>query len=108
VEKDKVNIPEKREFNRILYNPQKRPKIQIDTHAFEIVDISEKGLGLVNDKKVPLDVMIQGKLTFLCGESVDIAGTILWEQDNILGIQFDSLIPSDKITKELLHLISND
>ena len=106
--KDKLNILERREFHRIKYNPQERPKLQIKTHVFEIADISEKGLGLVNDKKISLDVMIRGKLTFLCGETVDIEGAILWEQDNLLGVQFESLISSDKIIKELHYLLSRD
>jgi len=52
-------------------------------------------------------VRITGKLTFLSGESVDIEGMVLWKKDNILGVQFENLIPSDIITKEQRHLILN-
>ena len=50
---------------------------------------------------------IRGKLTFLNGESVDIEGSALWEKDNVLGLQFENLIPSDKIIKELRHLVKS-
>ena len=107
MEKDKYKAPERRSFNRILYNPKERPKLQIKTSFFEVADISEKGLSLVNDKEINLDLMIRGKLTFLSGESVDIEGIVLWEKDNVLGVQFENLIPSDKILKELRHLIKS-
>ncbi len=107
MEKDEYNGLEKRVYNRIKYNPKKRPKLQIKTHFFEVTDISENGLSFVNDKKIYLDMKIRGKLTFLSGESVDIEGIVLWEKDNVLGVQFKNLIPSDKILKELRHLIKS-
>ena len=105
MEKDEYKGLERRSFNRILYNPKERPKLQIKTHFFEVADISEKGLCFVNDKEIYLDMRIRGKLTFLNGESVDIEGIVLWEKDNVLGVQFENLIPSDKFLKELHHLI---
>ena len=107
MEKDEYKGLERRSFNRILYNPKERPKLQIKTHVFEVADISEKGLALVNDKEIYLDMRIRGKLTFLSGESIDIEGIVLWEKDNVLGVQFKNLIPSDKIIKELRHILLN-
>jgi hypothetical protein len=107
MEKDKYKGSERRSFNRIQYNPKERPKFQIKDQFFEVADISEKGLSLVNDKEIYLDMRIRGKLTFLSGESVDIEGSVLWEIDNVLGVQFENLIPSDKIIKEQRHLILN-
>ena len=79
--------------------------IFISFWAFE--DISEKGFNLVNDQEIYLDMRIRGKLTFLSGESINIEGIVLWEENNVLGVLFENLIPSDIIFKEQLHLISS-
>ena len=55
---------ERRSFNRIIYNPKERPNIKIDDQVFEVADISEKGLRLINDKRIKLDIKIQGTLSF--------------------------------------------
>jgi len=98
---------ERRSFNRILYNPKERPSIEIDDQVFEVADISEKGLRLVNDKKTKLDIKFKGKLAFLCGESLDVEGLIVWQERNELGVQFDTLLPSDVIYKEQRHILVN-
>ena len=107
MEKENFKGPERRSHSRIMYNPKERPKLKIDAHVFEVADISEKGLRLINDKNIKLDIMIRGVLTFLNGESVDIEGSIIWQEGNDLGLQFEDLIPSDKIYKEQRHILVN-
>jgi hypothetical protein len=105
MEKENFKGPERRSCNRIIYNPKERPRLKIDAHFLEVVDISEKGLRLINDKNIELDVKIQGTLTFLSGESVDIEGSIIWQEGNTLGLQFKDLIPSEIIYKEQRHIL---
>ena len=80
---------------------------KLDAHVFEVADISEKGLRLINDKNIKLDIKIQGTLTFLSGESVDVEGIIVWQEGDDIGLQFEDLIPSDKIYKEQRHILVN-
>ena len=107
MEKGEDKDQEKRAYNRIKYNPNKRPKLQIETNIFEVVEISEKELWLTSDNKIDLDKNIEGKLTFLNGESVGIEGIVLWEEDILLGVQLENLIPSEMIIREQRYLISH-
>jgi hypothetical protein len=104
MEKSQYKGPERRCYNRIKYNPKERAKLQIDTYTFEVIDISENGLRFINDKKIALEQSIQGKLTFLNGESINIVGSVKWEKNKDFGIQFNILIPSNMIIKEMHHL----
>ena len=103
MEKDQYKDLERRSYNRIKYNPKERAKLQIKTYVFEVSDISEKGLRFINDKEINLDKRIRGTLTFLYGESVEIAGSVEWEKDNDFGVQFEVPISSDMIIKEIRH-----
>lgn len=107
MEKKNYQGPEKRHYTRIVYKPKERPKLQVKSHVFEVADVSEKGLRFINAKEQKLDNRIRGTLTFLNGESVDIEGTVEWEQDDDFGLQLKYLIPSNKILKEQRHIILN-
>ena len=57
MDKDECKSNERKD-NRIKYKPKKRPKLQIKTHFFEFVEISEKELCLINDDKIIFDKKI--------------------------------------------------
>ena len=46
------NGAEKRRHPRILFADEERPKLKIGVQEFDVIDISEKGVRFVNDKKV--------------------------------------------------------
>ena len=104
---DQYQGPEKRNYTRIIYKPKERPKLRIKTDVFEVADVSEKGLRFINNKELVLDDCVQGTLTFLNGESVDIEGNVEWKQDDDFGFQLKFLIPSDMILKEQRHIVLN-
>jgi hypothetical protein len=95
---------ERRKNPRIEYFNIERPRLKIGKHKFEVLDISQRGLKFLNDKEVNLSEHISGKLTFLCGESIDIEGSLIWEQDDDFGLYLKNLIPSDMIQKEKLYI----
>jgi len=98
---------ERRNYERIVYKPVERPKIQIENDIFEIADVSEKGLRFINNNEVKLDNWIRGTLTFLNGGSVDVEGMIEREQGNDFGLYLEYLIPPDMIFEEQRHIILN-
>ncbi len=103
---------ERRSYFRILYQPTNRPKLTIESHVFEIADISEGGIRLINHQNIKLEEAVHGTATFLFGETIDIEGTIVWEQNNEIGLLLKDYIPPDTMQKEnqfvILNSLKND
>ena len=89
-----------RKYPRAEYLNVERPRLKIEKHKFEVLDISQRGLKFLNDKEINLSEYISGELTLLCGESIAIEGSLIWEQDDDFGLTLNNLIPSDMIQKE--------
>ena len=98
---------DRRTYFRILYQSTKRPKLIIGKHELEIADISEGGIRLINNQNITLEKSIRGRTTFLCGESLDIEGTIVWEQNNEIGLLLKEYIPPTTMQKENQLVILN-
>ena len=103
---------ERRTYFRILYQSTKRPKLIIGKHEFEIADISEGGIRLINNQNIKLAESVRGTTTFLYGESMDLEGTIVWEQNNEIGLLLKDYIPPATMQKEnqfvILNSLKND
>lgn len=98
---------EKRSYIRIVYNPVKRPRLSAHNHAFEVTDISEGGIRFLNSNAILLPEIVRGTLTFLDHETIDIDGTVEWQQDNEVGLSLKYRIPAEIIEKEQRHIIVN-
>jgi hypothetical protein len=101
----KAAISEKRSYIRIVYNQELRPILKVKNFKFEVDDLSESGIRFVNSKKAKLYKDIQGVLTFLYGESIVIKGSIVWQENSLIGLLLKHLIPPAKFLKEQQHLI---
>jgi hypothetical protein len=99
---------ERRSYFRILYKPTKRPKLSVDKNEFEIADISEGGIRFVNEREIDLGQWIRGTATFLIGESIDIEGDIVWEQNGEIGLLLKSFIPLATMEKEKQFVILSE
>lgn len=99
------NGSERRNFFRITYNPEKRAVLKIGQYEFEIADISEGGIRIINDGKLDIEKSVRGTAKFLYGDSIDIEGDIVWEQNNEMGLLLKSLIPSAAMEKEKQYVI---
>jgi len=97
---------EKRKYIRIVYDQKHRSILKINNFKFEVDDLSESGIRFINWEKVKLYKNIKGVLTFLCGESVVVKGSIVWEENSLVGLVLDHLIPSAIFIKEQQYLIS--
>ncbi len=79
--------PEKRRNFRIVYPTTSiRPTLKIRKHTFEIVDISEKGIKFIADKKVKFGRWVTGEVTFYDAQTVNIEGKIAWQQGENIGM----------------------
>jgi hypothetical protein len=90
----RYKAPERRECIRFEYPPEHRPVFRVRNKKLKIIDISEQGLKLLNDKQVKLGAMVHGSILFLNGKSMEITGKIVWEHDNQIGLLLAPLPPS--------------
>ena len=102
------NGSERRNFFRITYNPEKRPVLKIGEYEFEIADISEGGIRIINDGKLEIEKPVRGTAKFLYGDSIDVEGDIVWEQDSEMGLLLKNLIPPTAMEKEKQYVILHD
>lgn len=105
MENSQYQGPEKRNYFRIVYSLSKRPRLKTGKLDYEVADISQGGIRFVSRHKSKPAKRIQGNLTFLCGVSIDLKGTVVWEQDNQFGLLLEDPIPSDKMEKEQQYVI---
>ncbi|MFC1828158.1 PilZ domain-containing protein [Thermodesulfobacteriota bacterium] len=99
------NGSERRNFFRITYSPEKRPVLIIGEYEFEIADISEGGIRIINDGNLEIEKPVRGTAKFLYGDSIDIEGDIVWEQDSEMGLLLNNLIPPAAMEKEQRYVI---
>jgi hypothetical protein len=63
---------EKRNYFRIVYKPNQRPILKVKNHEFEVSDISETGLRLLNDRNIQLGAdWIRLTAILLDGEAIE-------------------------------------
>jgi hypothetical protein len=98
---------EKRSYIRIVYKPDKRPRLAADGTEFEVTDISEGGIRFLNNTAVELPEFIQGTITFLDDETIEVDGKVEWQQHNEVGLSLKYMIPIATIEKEQRHIILN-
>ncbi len=94
-----VGIKERREFARLEYPPTKRPLLKYGEHELQIINISEKGIKLLNDKKIELSPSIRGEAIMLSGKSITVDGEVSWSLSNEFGMHMTP-IPRSIITEE--------
>ena len=100
----KADESERRAFGRLEYPVTNRPLLKCGEHELQIINISEKGLKLLNDEKIELSRFIQGEAVMLCGKSVTVDGEVSWSLNNEVGL-FKVTIPDSIITEDR-HILS--
>ena len=79
---------ERRAFIRIEYPTAERPRFLVEDHEMEVINLSERGLKILDDKQIlgKTGKTIKGKLQFTNGKAVNLLGQIVWTQGNEIGI----------------------
>ena len=92
---------EKRRYYRIEYPASMRPILKIRKHEFEVMDISEKGIMFLADKKTRFGRWVSGEITFYDGQTIGIEGKVVWKHENDIGMFLNlKSIPYSKILSE--------
>jgi hypothetical protein len=74
-----VTFPSEREHYRIQYPAAARPRIVIDGRAYEVIDISERGVRfrVGDDTKMDVGDEILGQVRFKRSDPVIVTGSVL-------------------------------
>ena len=112
-EKTKTGIPkvgkERREFIRLVYPPHTRPVFKVKERELEVLDISEKGMKILNSRQIKFGKNVYGTLYFSSGKTINLTGKIVWQHETELGLfmtQIPRFIILDEV-RSLLRAMSN-
>lgn len=83
---------EKRRHPRTQFDAEDRPRLRIGVQEFEVIDISEKGVRFVNDKKIGTQGWVNGTIVFPDERSVDIDGIVVRRESGNMGLHLISPI----------------
>jgi len=109
--KDKYEETEKREHARLIYPSMRRPKLKIKADEMDVIDISEKGIKFIKGKQQTLSECVHGSTVLLSGKSIEVAGKIVWESDNEVGLliaQIKESVIIDEIQTVLREMGSSE
>jgi hypothetical protein len=106
MEKTDYGGQEKRRFFRLSYPPARRPTFKVRTHELEILEVSEKGLKFLNDKKIKLAEWVRGTITFHDGECLDVEGRTVRKEGDEIVLSLIAPVPFPRILKEQRFVIS--
>jgi hypothetical protein len=97
---NRSQIPERRNFVRVVYGSGQGPWLTLDDRVFEIADMNQGGLRFITAFEPKIRGTVSGTVEFRDGKSVRIQGHIEWHQDNQSGMSFNALIPESVIQSE--------
>ena len=106
MEKVSYQGPGRRKNLRLAYPPEFRPILVIEGQKLEVADISEKGLCFLNPDNVRFTGVVKGRLHFLDGDGVVVAGLVAWEKEGLVGLHLTrDGIPYELFFKEQQNVI---
>jgi len=77
---------EKRAHSRKNYPLNHRPTIRIGLQEFDVIDISERGVRFINDKKIFQQGWVNGTIVFTDGVPIDVDGVIVRDENGDMGL----------------------
>ena len=105
---DSYEGPERRSYARVVYKPKMRPHVTIGDSEYEVLDINEGGMRFANLDHKAFNERLNGLMTLLNGDVIEIDGNVEWQENGEVGLSFEYLIPSAIIEKEQRHIILNE
>ena len=103
----KYNGQERRKTLRVNYKPDERPTLKVGENEFKVADFSERGLRFFYNRRMELEDRVCGKLTLLCGESIDVDGMIVRKEKEDMYINLKTPIQKKILDKEQQYINDN-
>ncbi len=91
----------------VAYITGKKPRLQAGENEFEVTDVSEMGLRLYNEKMISVGYRVCGTITLLCGESIEVEGMIVRENQVHLYMTIKIPIAENILEREQQHISCN-
>lgn len=88
---ESIRTREQRKFFRLVYPLTKRASLILGEHVLEIIDISERGLKILNDKKIEFDRTVHGEAVLLSGKKIRVDGEVSWSLNKEAGMLINSI-----------------
>ncbi|HEY8106465.1 MAG TPA: PilZ domain-containing protein [Gemmatimonadales bacterium] len=97
-----MTFPSEREHYRIQYPTAARPRIVIDGHAYEVIDLSERGVRfrLGDDAKMDVGAEILGQVRFKRTDPVIVTGSVLRIVGKEVAARLDAGVPLKTMIEE--------
>jgi hypothetical protein len=104
-ENQEESIENRRRHFRLEYPPGERPMLKVRKYEFDVVDISQSGLRFLDDQGVKLGKWVSGIIIFPDGATIERDSKIIWNYQNVYGIEFLIRIPFKFILEQQKRLI---
>lgn len=90
----------KRQDLRVIYSTNSYPFLSLRHQQFILLDIAESGARFRIDRHETIKKRLRGKITFLCGDTLDIKATLVRRQGDEAALLFKSPIGYALLLKE--------
>lgn len=92
-----------RQHYRIRYPIQERPQFECQGKKYPVIDVSERGLAILVDKKDGIGqfkLELTGRIAFKCGDAVTVSGKVLRSNPDSVIIVLRAGVPFATVMKE--------
>ncbi len=90
----------KRQDLRVLYAANSHPTLSLRHQEFSLLDIAESGARFRIDRHESIKKRLRGKITLLCGDTLDVKATLIRRQGDEAALRFKNPIGYATLLKE--------
>jgi c-di-GMP-binding flagellar brake protein YcgR len=97
---------QRREYFRIRYPAKFAPIVVIWGRNFQVYDISEMGVRIINPHRLPFPegYVVRGSITFHDQETIQISGSVAWTRGDDVALRLVREFPFTRILAEQAFL----
>lgn len=96
--------PDRRKSLRVTYGPAARARLRVGDNDYQLADISEMGLRFYREGVIEEGQEVAGKVTLLCGESVDVAGMVVRREQVCVYMNVENPVGKSLLRREQEHI----
>jgi hypothetical protein len=101
---DAGRITDRRRHDRVIYPPDRCPLLSIDGREIPIIDLSTAGMRLKPDTAMACPRLVRGVIAFSGRPPVKVAGKVVRQDDDGLGLKLVTRIGNHILDQERLRL----
>ncbi len=97
-----------REYYRVAYPTSLRPRLDVQSHHFDVIDVSEKGMRFALGRTAEAPQVgdeVAGTIRFRRGEEVAVRGTVVRLDGREVAVKLEQGIPLRVVMEEQRFLL---